>query len=34
MKFVVNMIMGSMMGVFVEGLMFSEKCDLDLDILF
>ena len=33
MKLVVNMIMGSMMGAFAEGLTLSEKCDLDPDTL-
>lgn len=33
MKLVVNMIMGSMMGAFAEGLTLSEKCDLDPETL-
>jgi glyoxylate/succinic semialdehyde reductase len=33
MKLVVNMIMGSMMGAFAEGLSLSEKCDLDPETL-
>jgi glyoxylate/succinic semialdehyde reductase len=33
MKLVVNMIMGSMMTAFAEGLTLSEKCDLDPETL-